>query len=283
MLLGFRGIVLTGWQRYDHFAVLCEILPAAIPSLVVNLVAATNGFLNSTLKNAVYDGLECTSKNTNLASSVQFQTFIDVQNDPYLWEKMSWCFFPGVQAFKLTRSLDSIEHQVKQYLKKVRSDQGWLTDFSVTHNFSSPFRVEEGMEEFTQHLYSVTSLMRQANQALSEMFDHYTVAEWVEQKIYPMYKELSVLKNNTDSLKQRRSWPKRPFEPLESLREFGIGAKQPEPTGTILNQQQQKLRNQKLNAADSYAGVRLQTARPKRLVQQPDYYRHPQKVVVNSE
>ena len=181
---GFQGIVLTGWQRYDHFAVLCETLPAAIPSLVVNLIASTNGYLNSTLKNAVYDGLRCAT-NQNMASSVQFQTFIDVQSDPYLWDKMSWCFFPGVQAFKLTRSLDSIEHQVKQYLKKVRSDQGWLTDFSVTHNFSSPFRVEEGMEEFTQHLYSVTSLMRQANQALSEMFDHYTVAEWVEQKIYP--------------------------------------------------------------------------------------------------
>ena len=34
---------------------------------------------------------------------------------------------------------------------------------------------------------------------------------------------------------------------------------------------------------NAYAGVRLQTARPKRLVQQPDYYRHPQKVVVNNQ
>ena len=46
---------------------------------------------------------------------------------------------------------------------------------------------------------------------------------------------------------------------------------------------QNQLLNQKLVAADSYSGVRLQTARPKRLVQQPDYYRHPQKVVVNVE
>nr|CAD7602261.1 unnamed protein product [Timema genevievae] len=33
----FRGIVVTGWQRYDHFSVLCELLPAGIPSLAVNL------------------------------------------------------------------------------------------------------------------------------------------------------------------------------------------------------------------------------------------------------
>ena len=31
---GFQGIVITGWSRYDHFAVLAELLPAAMPSLV---------------------------------------------------------------------------------------------------------------------------------------------------------------------------------------------------------------------------------------------------------
>jgi len=43
-------------------------------------------------------------------------------------------------------------------------------------------------------------------------------------------------------------------------------------------------RNPKLVMSNNaYPGIRLQTARPKRLVQQPDYYRHPQKVVVNNQ
>ena len=41
--LSFRGLVLTGWSRYDHFAVLCELLPVAMPSLILNLVIITQG------------------------------------------------------------------------------------------------------------------------------------------------------------------------------------------------------------------------------------------------
>jgi len=40
--VNFKGIFLTGWQRYDHFSVLCEIFPVAVPSLVACLL-----YLNS--------------------------------------------------------------------------------------------------------------------------------------------------------------------------------------------------------------------------------------------
>ena len=65
--------------------------------------------------------------------------------------------------------------------------------------------------------------MRSANSALSEMFDHYTVSEWIEQKLYPMYSKLSHIRHEADALGRVKYWPARPYPPLEALKGLGIG------------------------------------------------------------
>ena len=42
----------------------------------------------------------------------------------------------------------------------------------------------------------VVSLMRTSKAALAEMFDRFTVAEWIEQKLYPMYRYLTTITIN---------------------------------------------------------------------------------------
>ena len=98
--------------------------------------------------------------------------------------------------------------------------------------------------------------MRNAKEALSEMFDHYTVGEWVEQKVYPLYSRLSHLRSEADGLRQVRNWPSRPYEPLEALKGLGIGVPPTSPPPPPAPDQEEE------------NGER----RPKRRVQAPDYY-----------
>lgn len=249
----FEGIVLTGWSRYDHFAVLAELLPAGLPSLATSLLAVKHGYFNASLRVELYKALDCAEGSSRL-----YDEFVNLETDPQLWEKMSWCFFPGAAVFKLTHTLNSVQNEVEEYLDKVTNQQGWLSDYNVRHNYSSPFRVSEGLDEFGRVHFAVTALMKQAKQALSEVYDEYTVAEWIEQKIYPLYKDMEDLKIKAEKLRSKSLWPRRPFKPLQELQMFGIGL----PTSTSTTKPK--------DYDDSGA-----TVRPKRLVQQPDYYRHP--------
>ena len=76
-----------------------------------------------------------------------------------------------------------------------------------------------------KHVYKmlfVFQLARSAKEALLEVFDIYTVAEWIEQKVLPMYKELARIKAEADALKKRRTWPARPFDVNPELAALGI-------------------------------------------------------------
>lgn len=49
--VSFRGIILVGQQRYDHFSVLSELFPVSIPSLALSLRLLSGNYNIKQVKN----------------------------------------------------------------------------------------------------------------------------------------------------------------------------------------------------------------------------------------
>ncbi|KAJ1525711.1 hypothetical protein ONE63_008922 [Megalurothrips usitatus] len=237
---GFQGIAITGWQRYDHFAVLCELLPAAIPSLAVNLLTTTHGYMNPSLRGKLNTALGCGAGNgdgpVSGGSDPGTSTnpmFLNLNSDPFLWDMFNRCYFPGVPFFRLTYRLHSTQREVRDFLHSVTKAKGWMTDYNVRRNFSSPLRVDELMMDQPRMYHTLATLAHSANEALKDVFDAHTIAEWVEQRIYPDIQKLEQLAQDAAALKIRKVWPRRPLPPLPELRRLGVILPDDDKTGSV--------------------------------------------------
>ena len=97
--LNFRGIVLTGWSRYDHFAILCELLPASIPSLVLNLVICSRGAHDEEAGERASRILQCPSVKSPLSQT-------ELMHSPEQLSTAS-CKFPGANILSLLSAYKS--------------------------------------------------------------------------------------------------------------------------------------------------------------------------------
>lgn len=181
--------------------------------MAINLLATSNGYFNQTLRGKLYSALNCQSE----SSSHSNLGFVNFNSDPFMWNKLSRCFFPGSAFYKLLYRLHTTEKEVKEFLGITTRAKGWLTDYNVRRNFTSPLRIDELMADHPRIYHQLTSLQRHVREALEDIFDHYTISEWIEQRIYPDLKRLEKLENDTVILKSVKYWPRRPFPPLKEL------------------------------------------------------------------
>ncbi|RWS06838.1 hypothetical protein B4U79_08355 [Dinothrombium tinctorium] len=217
-----RGIVLTGWQRYDHLATLCELLPASLPSLIVNLLTISHGRYNSSYVFKAFDRiLRCTP--SSRYDSTSHRMDVDFENDPNLWQRAANCHFPGFAVFQLTYDVSEAIKRFNEYSYSVTIHKAWMTDYNIRRNMSNPHRVDESLQEHSLVYYRLTALVKQAQDALKAVFDEYTVAEWIEQNIYPYILKMEAIMKNGIELKKAKTWERRPLKPLPDLQRFGVG------------------------------------------------------------
>lgn len=202
----FSGIIVTGWSRYDHFAVLCELFPVGLPSLVLNLV-----FLEAKEQKSGFSKwlriLRCPK------SFLEYDLNL-IQKENLLRFKLGSCFFPGNDLYSQIVKLKNLEARMKVLVNKLECS-GWTSKYNFNKNFTSPWRI---LEMFPEEGFAGEKLKNDlgafkfmTERIMREYFDKYTIAEWIEQKIQPIEEELDNIKRHFESIFQWKIWPRRPL------------------------------------------------------------------------
>ncbi|XP_013407947.1 uncharacterized protein LOC106171956 [Lingula anatina] len=195
--LNLKGVALTGWQRFDHFGVLCELLPSGLPSLAVCLTALKNGGFGEEELQTVTESLGCNAT-LPLSLPAKYNTPINIS-----------CTFPGNKIYTILQEYHKSRLQYDYIVSNLAA--GWLSDYNVKHGYASPYQVGKILNMFQNLLANVSQQAKVMQTGLSAMFPGETSLEWLEEYVSPIKMKVKEVYQKTEGLLKRMDWSKRPF------------------------------------------------------------------------
>ena len=171
------GLVLAGWARYDHYAPLCELLPASLPSLRCCLAVLATGSWTPDLHNSVSSSLGLSEP--LMMEPLMFLTGEEPESPRY----------PGSVLYTAMMAYVRLSSQYTAIMSS-STVATWLNPWQLRRGFLNPLQVQITLEEISKLGSKLKAVGITLQKQMSLLLHDFTEEEWINTNLTPKLEEI---------------------------------------------------------------------------------------------
>lgn len=169
--INLKGIAITGWQRYDHLSVLCELMPVALPSLAACLQTLIHGQLNAEAQNKVTERLG--------VSSVEVEEMGSASDGALL--------FPGRRLAELMVDINSLLNSEDiRFFENNMFVRGWFSPHHRQRKMVTPLITMQIHSQASTYVAMLQQKVEEVRVEMVHLYPDSTAQEWIEEHVRPV-------------------------------------------------------------------------------------------------
>ncbi|XP_039990452.1 hexosaminidase D isoform X1 [Xiphias gladius] len=179
--INLKGIAITGWQRYDHLSVLCELMPVALPSLAACLQTLLHGQLSAEAQSTVTEKLGISSVEVEV---MERRSAVD-------------SLFPGRRLAELIVELNILLNSEDiRFFENNMIVRGWFSPYQRQRKMVTPLITMQIHSQASTYLATLQQKAEAVREEMVRLYPESTAQEWIEEHVSPVMAPLQRIRED---------------------------------------------------------------------------------------